>query len=395
MRPFLLALGLLASVHVQAQSLAGALERAWQRVPQAQSQPDRQAGLAAEQKAAAMLFSGPPTIAVGHQTDRYDRNSGAREFEAELAAPVWLPGQRAAAAGVAAASSAQYGAEQQALRLQLAGELREAVWRVALAENAVRLAQSRLQADRQVEADVGRRVAAGDLARTDLLLASGETAAAQAALVEAEQTLLEAIQQYAQLVGDRAVPPRARELVPADYELDKHPALLAAARRAEAAAARARLTSRSGRENPELAFTARRERGDANEAYGNRVGVALKIPLGSSARNEARAANAQADLTEAEVTYRRERIAREQEVERAQAALRSALQLSELSATRHALARETHRLTKAAFDLGEKSLFEFQRVQNMLDAAALAASQASLEVDRAHARLNQALGVLP
>lgn len=395
MRPFILALGLLASLQVQAQSLADALERAWQRVPQAQSQSDRQAGLVAEGQAASALFSGPATVAIGHQTDRYARNAGARELEAEVAVPLWLPGQRAAAVSVVASSGTLYAAEQALLRLQLAGEVREAVWRVALADNAVRVAHARLQADRQVETDVGRRVSAGDLARADLLLASAETAAAQAALAEAEQALLEARQHYVELVGDDALPPYAREVAATAPELDTHPLLLAADRRVEAARARARLSARSGQENPELALSARRERGDVNEAYGNRVGVTLKIPLGSSARNAARAANAQAELTEAEVAYRRHRLAVEQEIRRAQAALHSAERLSGLAANRHALARENHRLVKTAFDLGEKSLFEFQRVQSLLDTAALAASQASIELDRAHARLNQALGVLP
>ena len=395
MRPFILALGLLASAHVHAQSLADVLERAWQRTPQAQSQAVREEGLAANRALASSLFPEAPAVALAHQTDRFDSNAGAREYEVELAVPLWLPGQKPAARELAESESAQFSAEQSVARLELAGQVREAVWQVRLAETATQLARARLAAYRQIEDDVARRVKAGELAHADLLLARGETIAVQTELSAAEQALLEVRQDYLQLVGDDRLPADAVETAPGVQAIDTHPRLLASARRVEAARARAQLTARTGRENPELALLARRERGDADERYGNAFGVAIRIPLGTAARNAPRMAVAQAELTEAETEHARLREALEQAQRKAQAEMDSARTRAELAEARLVLARENQALAKKAFSLGEKSLFEFQRVQSALDESALAAGQAAIEQHRAQARLNQASGVLP
>ncbi|HVL75154.1 MAG TPA: TolC family protein, partial [Noviherbaspirillum sp.] len=232
-------------------------------------------------------------------------------------------------------------------------------------------------------------------AHADLLLARGETIAVQTELSAAEQALLEVRQDYLQLVGDDRLPADAVETAPGVQAIDTHPRLLASARRVEAARARAQLTARTGRENPELALLARRERGDADERYGNAFGVAIRIPLGTAARNAPRMAVAQAELTEAETEHARLREALEQAQRKAQAEMDSARTRAELAEARLVLARENQALAKKAFSLGEKSLFEFQRVQSALDESALAAGQAAIEQHRAQARLNQASGVLP
>lgn len=395
MRPILLALGLFVSIQAQAVSLADAVERAWARHPQAKSQLEREAALSAEFALSSQLFPSAPSVTLSHQTDRYSRNAGAREFEAEVAIPLWLPGQRSAATQAAQSNMTAYSSEQAALRLQIAGEVREAVWRVALAENAAEVARRRLTSVQQIESDVMRRVSAGDLARADLLLAKVETSNARAALAEAEQLVLEARQQYLVLVGDDAIPTAQRELVTATTDGDAHPLLVAARERLAAAHARARLVGKSTRDNPELALALRRERGDAGEAYGNQVGVSIKIPLGSNAANSARIANAQGDVTEAEAHIGRQRLALAQEVRKAEAELQRAALRAELANNRHALAQENFQLSQKAFSLGEQSLFDFQRIQNALAEASLAAGQAAIELDRAHSRLKQALGVLP
>ncbi|MGE5649372.1 MAG: TolC family protein [Bacillota bacterium] len=398
MRPFIWALGLLACAGAQASPYANLLDKAWLRLPQAQSQPAREAELDASRAAASSVFPSPPALELAHRTDRFNDNAGAREIEAALAMPLWLPGERDARKELAASEAQRYSAEQLALRLQLAGELREAIWQVKLAENARTLALGRLASARQTEADVARRVKAGDLARSDLLLAQGETMAAQAAIADAERELAGARQAYTRIVGDEVLPAveaEQAETTAAGGDIETHPALALQRRRVAAAQARQRLVTQTRRDNPELSVGTRRERATPDERYTNTVTVALRLPFGTESRNAPRMAAAQAELTEAEAEYRRQRFDIEQGIRKALLDVDIARHQAELAATRHALAQDNLQLVKKAFSLGEKSLFEFQRAQALANEAELAANQADITLNRAYARLNQAKGLLP
>lgn len=395
MRPFILALGLFACVSAQATSLADVLEKAWLRLPAAQSQATREIALKANQAAASSLFPSPPALGLAHRSDRLNRNTGLREYEVDISLPLWLPGERAARKQLANSDTDRFTSEQRALRLQLAGELREAIWQVRLAETAQELARNRIASARQTESDVARRVKAGELARTDSLLAQGETMAAQSALAEAAGALTAALQAYTRIVGDDAIPAAQPEVISANRSIDAHPLLDSKRKHAELAQARAQLVAETRRDNPELSIGARRERGDFNERPGSSVAVSLKIPFGTESRNAPRVAAVQAELIEADADYQRQRFDIEQGIQKAGTDVELAKQRMDLAASRHALARENLQLINKAFSLGEKSLFDLQRTQAVLADAALADSQAKIELNRAYARLNQAMGVLP
>ncbi|OGB27049.1 MAG: hypothetical protein A3I66_22520 [Burkholderiales bacterium RIFCSPLOWO2_02_FULL_57_36] len=395
MRQFILALGLLAGITAQAATLADVLDKAWLRLPQAQSQASREVELKANQAAASSMFPSPPALGLGHRSDRFNRNSGSREYEVELSVPLWLPGEKTARQRLATSESGRFTAEQLALRLQLAGQLREAIWQVKLAETAQELVQNRLVSARQIEADVARRVKAGESARTDLLLVQSETMAAQVALADADRTLIAARQAYKRIVGDDAMPPAQPEAVALDRDIAVHPLLVSKRNRVEVVQAKARLVSETRRDNPELSLGARRERGEFNERFGSTLAVSVKIPFGTESRNAPRIAAAQAESTEAEIEYQRQRFDIEQDIQKARADVEIAKQRSELAGSRRSLAEENLQLIKKAFSLGERSLFEFQRTQALLNDAALAASEAKIEMNLTYARLNQAMGVLP
>ena len=134
-------------------------------------------------------------------SDRLGSHYGRQEWELELAAPLWLPGQKASHAALAASTREALRASQQLLRLQLAGELREAWWAVAAARNGEQLAQRRAHTAASLEADVRRRFQAGELARVDANLAQSENLDAQAALATARSERLQAEQVFHTLSG--------------------------------------------------------------------------------------------------------------------------------------------------------------------------------------------------
>ncbi|HEX2531086.1 MAG TPA: TolC family protein [Burkholderiaceae bacterium] len=395
MRPFLLALGLLASLHAYAETFADVLNKAWLRLPEAQSQVHREIELNANRSAASGVFPAPPVVGLSERTDRFNDNAGAREYEAGISVPMWLPGEKTARQRLAVSEKERFTAAQSALRLQVAGELREAAWQIKLAENARARAQGRLASAQHTEADVVRRVKAGELARTDLLLVQGETLSAQDAAAVAGRELALAQQVYERIVGDQILPAALVETEPAAREVESHPLLVLKRERVGVARAKAQLVSQTRRDNPEISIGVRRERADSGERFGDTLVASLRIPLGTESRNAPRTAAAQADLTEAEVDYQRQRAAVEQNIQRARLEIDTVKQRLILARSRHALAQENFQLIRKAFSLGEKSLFEFQRTQAVLNEAALEAGQTEIELNRSYARLNQAMGVLP
>ncbi|MFH1872230.1 MAG: TolC family protein, partial [Pseudomonadota bacterium] len=194
--------------------LAQALEQAWRLHPQAAALEGREAEARAAQDVAAGLTPEPGSLSIGSRSDRLNRNLGMQEYEVELAAPLWLPGQKAAREAEAASRIDDVAARRAALRAELAGELRDAWWALAAARNARLLAVRRLDTARALEADVIRRYKVGELSRIDANLAQSEVHAAGAELIETEATLLQADQALSTLTGTAAPQDMAEEAPP-------------------------------------------------------------------------------------------------------------------------------------------------------------------------------------
>jgi len=181
-----------STLPAHAGALAEALEQAWPLHPKAAALDARAAEAQARSDIAASLTPSPAALSLGHLNDNPGSGRGKQEWEIELAAPLWLPGQKAGRAAEAASVMDEIAARRAALRLELTGELRTAWWALAAARQANELAQRRLHSARSLEADVLRRYRAGDLSRIDANQARGETLAAQAESLQAETALQQA-----------------------------------------------------------------------------------------------------------------------------------------------------------------------------------------------------------
>jgi hypothetical protein len=102
-----------------------------------------------------------------------------------------------------------------------------------------------------------------------------------------------------------------------------HPALLAADAGVAAAEAQARLVAATPRDNPELGVFGRNEAGRLTE-QGVSLGLRLRVPLATDARNIPRVAAAQADLTRAVAERALRRRLLDAEIDAARVALRLA-----------------------------------------------------------------------
>lgn len=395
-RKIVIAASWLLAAASQAQTLGAALEQAWSRHPQALAFSAREAEVQARADLAAGLTPTPPSLSLSNVSDRLNANAGKDAWELELAVPLWLPGQRAARGQEAGRAADDVAARRSALRLQLAGELREAWWALDSARQALALATQRAAAARALEVDVVRRFKTGELARVDANLAQNERLAAEAEALEAESAWRLAEQTYRALTGVDA-PARLTAETPAarpEAGVD-HPQLAAAQTLAQLAQARLKVAEQTRRDAPELALRLVRERGDFSAPYAQSVGIKLTVPFSSGARvrQDTSAAQAESLQAEGELALAQQRLTLE--AERARWALDMAQQQLDKAQERQRVTADSLRLAEKAFALGESDLSTLLR-------ARLALREADVFFNRQHSarlagvsRLNQSLGVMP
>lgn len=399
-------------------NLAQALTQASARDPQAAALSERLKQAQAGIDVASGLTPGPAAVSLNHLNDRFQQNQGRREWEVEVASPLWLPGQQSASAQQATRALNELQARLALRQLELAGEVRDAWWQLAQARAARVLAQQRLDSADALAQTVQRRLQSGDVARVDANLAHTERLSAQAEALDAEAALLQAQQAYTALTG---MPPPAS--LPAEAggseaggnsaahradhgadrladanapTLEAHPQWQALQSAVDLANSRLALLDRSRREAPELALRWTAQRGDAlNPSYDRAVGIKLTVPLSSGDRVRQDSAGARAELAEADLALKQGRARLAQALQRAEAELATAQTQQELAAQRRALTSDNLRLAQRAFDLGEQDLPTLLRARSADHEAQAWFTRQSLAYQAAVSHLQQARGLLP
>lgn len=380
-------------------SIAQAFEAAWQRAVQSRETESQTRRARAEQTAASSLWAAPPAAELNHINDRWHSNAGRRETEVGLVWPLWLPGQRDARAAAADAELKLSDLGLEAARLRVAGQVREAAWKLSAAQAEAMSVAAQTRYLQGIVDDVQRRVQAGDLARADALAARAEFLEAKAVQSEADQRLQAARAQWRTLTGIDAMSQMPSPPAPAAGEqpstTGEHPELRLATQAVERARKRLDAVNVSRRDPPELSLRYREEAPGMGEATLRGIGIGLRIPFGTDGRNAPLQAAAFGDLDVAETTEQRLRERQDTELAVARAAVQSAALQVDSTRTRAGLLRERAQLVDASFKAGETSLPDLLRAANAAAQAdaALARQQAALGL--AHAQLQQALGLFP
>ena len=165
--------------------LQALFEQAWQQQPEARALPLRRQAAQAQRSSADAWTPEPAALELESKTDRVGSRQGEREYPVGLALPLWLPGERARRAALGDAELQAVHSAAQAAQLQLAGRVRDAWWQWQRACGELTLAQDQEGSAKTLEADVARRLAAGDMARSDHYQAQAGVAQAQAAVAQA------------------------------------------------------------------------------------------------------------------------------------------------------------------------------------------------------------------
>lgn len=379
-------------------SLADAVEAAWQRVVSSTESRGQLQRAQAEQTAAASPWAAPPSLEFGLRDDRWQSQRGVRESELGVALPLWLPGQQAARADAAEAGRQAAQAGAVAARHRVAAEVVEAAWGARLQQAEVDLAEAQVQTLQALSQDVARRVAAGDLARADALAARAEGHVAASTHAQARQRQHAATLQWTALTGLASVPdlpaPEA-EARPAEADGLPHPDLGVASLNVALARRRLDVVQASHRDPPELVARWRQDMPNRVESATRSLGLALRWPLGTDARNAPLLAQALAERDAAEARLRRLLDQRQADIAIARAAAAAARQQWAEEQARAALLRERATLIDASFRAGETALPELLRALTAAAQADLARQRQAAALGLAEARLQLALGHQP
>jgi outer membrane protein TolC len=280
-------------------------------------------------------------------------------------------------------------------KLKVAGEVREALYAVALAEGEVKLADQRVGTARELEGDVARRAQAGEAAELEHDLVRGELLDAEAKARERRAELAAARVNLRTLTGLNVPAAVLGEPLAGAQDLEAHPRLQAATRSIAAALAALRLAVIANRDSPEIGVVAGRNRDIRGTEYDTTIGLRLKLPFATEARNAPRRAAAQADVLAAQAEYAGARRQIEAELANSRQALAAAQAQGPLVEARLQVVRQAVSRLRRSYDAGEIGLTELLRGRSTLYDAETASLIRRLAAARARARINQALGLVP
>lgn len=183
-------------------TLKQAVESAWQRAPAARTIEARQDEAHAARDNARSWLASNPTLGVSQRADQGSSERDQRESELSVSSSFFLPGQKSAREALAARSTEEVAAHIGATRMAVAGLVRNRMWEAAAAQVGLEEKQDHLEHLEGLLDEVQRRVKAGDLARSDGLLAEQEVLAARIAVTDARTAAHAALARYRVLTGE-------------------------------------------------------------------------------------------------------------------------------------------------------------------------------------------------
>lgn len=365
--------------------------------------PDRLINEALQQEADALQqrgdswLAGSTALALDYNDDRIANDLGSREATAKLEFTVWNWGQRSAAQNVAEQAHQSALKQSAAVKLEVAGLVREALWDMALAESRLQQAKFNADVSSRLLESVRKRVELGDLARADLLLAESEDLQNRSFLTQAEAEMMHSRKAYASLTQTTQIPANYREtLSPTETIADDHPLLEAAnalVARKQATIEWAKTTDSINQPKVNIgAKTSRDQRGgdDLQSA-----GIGVVIPFGHSTYDAPEIAAAHLELNQA--LAQREHLMRrlEKNLHEAEHGLEVTRAELKIAGQMRDIAEQQLKMSEISFAAGEINLLDLLKIRGRSLDAIRNAKEQEIRLQRNIALYNQALGVMP
>jgi outer membrane protein TolC len=375
--------------------LSDVLEKTFIRNPMQSTLQSRDEWVTSKKTLAHAMLPSAPAMSVMHQNDALGGGRGEREWQAELELPVWMPTQRDKRLKVANVGNNTLTASRESLKLQVAGLLRDALWSLALNESHLVLATNKLEVANKLQQDVKKRFSAGEVPKTDVMLTQQESLRAEQEHLRAEAEVMHARHRYYVLTGLREVPAEFVEQQSNLVDYQQSPIWLEAQSKLNLAQTERELAQVEGRENLQVLLNMRSIKGAFDVAANESVGVKLRIPFGG----DTRAAPIKAAAEQSVGNALSEQAALQFSLETAMHEAEHNLEVSRaelaLASKQNAIAEESLKLARKAFQLGETDLVSLLRVQARAFESERIFTSQKIQVQWDIARYNQTVGVLP
>lgn len=354
-----------------------------------------------EEEASAIAQRGDSWTAGSSQAllSFQEATSGTLHYiDGVVQAPLWNLGQRDAEQRLAQLSESSASSQATAVKLRVAGLVRNALWNIALADLSYEQAKIELAVTDQLLAKVQRRVELGDLSRADLLLAESESLQKRSVMTQAEAELMHARKRYSTVTQMVKIPSDFQEKLVALTEIQQnHPALGAInslIERKQAELNTVKLVG-SGQTNVAVGVNSDQFTGDERSNRTASFNIGVTVPFGGSAHLAPRVAAVNVELNK--LFAEREQLHRDLEQTHHEAEHNLEVNRAELSiATKLQQVAEEHlKMNQSSFSAGEINLMDLLRIQSRTQQAVLNAKQRAIMLQRDIALYNQAVGVLP
>ncbi len=365
--------------------------------------PDRLINEALAQEADALQergdswLAGSTALALDYNDDRIANDRGSREASAKLEFTVWNWGQRSAARNIAEQANHSALKQSAAVKLEVAGLVREALWNMALAEISLQQAKFNADISRQLLDKVRKRVELGDLARADLLLAESEDLQNRALLTQAEAEMMHSRKSFASLTQNTHVPASYQEQLSGIETVEQNHPLLEAVNalvaRKQAAIEWAKTTDTINQ--PKISIGGKTSRDQRGGDDMQSAGVGLVIPFGHSTYDAPEIAAAHLELNQA--LAQREHLQRrlEKNLHEAEHGLDVTRAELKIAKQMQDIAEQHLKMTEISFSAGEINLLDLLKIRSRSLDAIRNAKEQEVKLQRNIALYNQAVGVLP
>jgi outer membrane protein TolC len=343
------------------------------------------------------LIAGYPLIYLQWIDDRALSDRGVVQIQTGYQVPIWMWGQRDASRAVAGEAEKSANLFAQALKHEVAGLVREALWNLSLVENRHELAKQVFDVSGQLVAAVERRVDLGDLARSDLLLAESDHLEKKSLLALAEAEVMHARKAYMNLTRLEKAPKNFTEEQSQQAEIgEQHPAVSAANALIERAQAEVEFTRRSKQGNqPTILVGTQHDRVTHGGSFDNETNLVLQIPIGGDSWNAPMVAQANVALTH-KVADRGTLLRQlEKALHEAKHNLEVDLATLDIANQRKEIAETQLKMSRLAFETGEIPLIDFLKIQASAQTAIRDARERAILLQRDTAFYNQVVGVTP
>jgi len=382
-------------VRVPDLTLAGLLDQVLESYPdyeQIQARMDEAQQLG---KKAGSLLSGGSTALVRYQTGEIGNNDNLKEYEAGLLLSLWRFGERRASRDVAEEAEKEAERFSRAVRWQLAGAVRTALWQIELGETLHEEANEAHQTSLELLNTVRRRVELGGLAPGDLLQAEQNVLTSEMRVLSAEAANVDAVHAYEILTEFSQMPASFMEQPSKKIEIDEdHPMLTLSSARLNRSKAEYELTRQAGSDSPQLFVGARSERGGNDAEFEDSVGLIFTYPFGS-ADLRADVAASQVEVAEARSEHKSIRRLLDTQFHEAKHDLDLLSRERKVAAARNELAQKHLEMSRTAFELGDIELMRFLLVKEIAFNARTLAREKEVLWQNAIASYNQAVGEVP